>query len=74
MTNQIQDICCNIGRMILECSELLNKVVIANESLNEKQKQAARTTYISLVNCSYVVNNLNVYDQQEAEKEDGKDE
>lgn len=74
MTNEIQNICCNIGRMILECSELLNRVVITNESLNESQIQAARTTYISLVNCCFVVNNLKVYDQPEAKKEDGKDE
>lgn len=60
--------------MIFECSELLDKVVIVNESLNETQKQAVRGAIYSLITCSRVVYNLKLYDQQEAKKENGKDE
>lgn len=68
MTKDIQNICFCIGMMIFECSELVNKVVITNESLNEEQKQAARTVANALSTCCSAVNNLKAYDQQEAKK------
>lgn len=74
MTKDIENICFCIGMMIFECSELLDKVVITNKSLNENQKKAVSTTINSLISCCSVVNNLKVYDKQEAKKEDGKDE